>query len=297
MKIINFSLESTPKNNEDIALCLGYFDGVHLGHKFLISEAKKSGLKVAVLTFDNSPAFVLNKKSSFELTKLCDKALIFEDLGVEILYVMHFDEGTLNISKDEFVQKVLNLLSPRKIYCGEDYKFGKNGEGNPSYLSQYFDVTVINALKNDLVKISSRNIRELISFGKIEKANELLGHPYTISGKVMEGNKIGQKNGFPTANVVNENYIFPKDGVYAGYAYVDNKKYKAMVSIGTHPTIKEANKSIIEAHLLDFSDDLYGKDLKIEFLHYIRDIIKFNNLEELTIQLVNDKKIIKNTLQ
>ena len=298
MKIIRFNYGDKIESSEHLALCLGYFDGVHLGHQTLIKEAINEGYKVAVLSFDNSPAFVLGKKGDNKcLTTLKQKSQILADLGVDIFYVMHLDSTTLKISKVFFIENVLKAIKPQKVICGQDYSFGYLGEGNPILLQKYFDVTIMPLLEINHLKVSSRNIIELVKNGEISKANELLTRPYTITGKVTKGLHNGHKIGFPTANIESSEQVVPHVGVYIGYGVIDNKKYKGIISVGTHPSIHELNEPIIEINLLDFSDDIYGKDIEIEFVKFIRPEIKFLNIDDLKAQLQKDTNTAKKSLQ
>lgn len=298
MKIIKFNYGNKIESSEHLALCLGFFDGVHLGHQTLIKEALNEGYKAAVLSFDNSPAFVLGNKDSNQcLTTLKQKAQILTDLGVDIFYVMHLDENVLKISKEDFIENVLKKINPEKVICGQDYSFGYLGQGNPILLQKYFDVTIMPLLEINHLKVSSRNIIELVKNGEISKANELLTRPYTIIGKVTKGLHNGHKIGFPTANIEATDQAVPHVGVYIGYGVIGNKKYKGIISVGTHPSIHELNEPIIEINLLDFSDDIYGKNIEIEFIKFIRPEIKFLNIDDLKAQLQKDANTAKKSLQ
>lgn len=299
MKIIEFTYQDVPASEEKLVLCLGYFDGIHLGHQALIKDAINEGYKVGVLTFDNPPSLVLGKiKENHSLSSIADKAEYLEEIGVDYLFLMHFDMEAAKLTKDEFIEKVIKVINPVKVYCGEDYRFGMWAEGNPTYLSQHFD-TVVHKLEgmNGSAKISSRDISALIEMGSVEIAAELLGRPYRINGLVVQGLHNGRNLEFPTANLsLDYPYAFPKDGVYFGYAIVYDKKYKAIISIGTHPTIMQIAKPIIEVHLIDYEGNLYGKDIFVEFIKYERDIVKFNSVDELKAQLQKDKAKAKRTL-
>ena len=291
MKIFQFDYQHTPINMEKTILCLGFFDGVHLGHQSMINQAKNEGYKVSVLTFDESPAFVLGRiKENHYLTSVSDKAEILENLGVDYLYIMTFDKEVAELTKDEFINKVIRPLNPLKLYCGEDYSFGVRGEGDPLYLSLYFDVQVIDTLLENGKKVSARDISALIEKGNIELANKLLGRPFRINGLVVEGKHNGKKIDFPTANLkLDYPYAFPKTGVYIGYAYVYEEKYKALISVGTHPTIMRLEKPIIEVHIINFEGIIYGKDIFVELIKYQRDEMKFDSLEDLQAQLKKDR--------
>ena len=298
MKIIDFDINTTPLNDKDLVLCLGFYDGLHLGHQKLIKKALDEGYPVGVMTFDIAPAVLLGKKENYSLTSTFDKADILDDLGVKFLYIMHFEKETLKVTKDEFIERVLKPLNPRKIFVGEDYKFGVLGEGNAAYLKQFFDVEVVPLEKVDNLKISSKKIRELVENGKMEKASALLGRHYRIAGLVVEGQHNGQKIDFPTANLeLDYTYVFPKEGVYMGYGYFMNRKRKAMICVGTHPTIHQLLKPIIEVHIIDFNENIYGRELYVEFVSYMRPIKQFASMEELKEQLIKDEEKTKNTLQ
>ena len=292
MEIIEFEYPQVPVSQEKIILCLGYFDGIHLGHQKLIKDAIKEGYKVGVLTFDNPPSLVLGKiTENRSLSSIADKVEFLEEIGVSYIYLMHFDESVAKMSKDTFVNEVLKVINPIKLYCGEDYKFGMFGEGTPEFLKQSFDVVVHSFECKNGHKISTRDIVELVINGPIETANELLGRPYRINGLVVEGLHNGAKINFPTANVnLDYPYAFPKDGVYYGYAIVYDRKYRAIISIGNHPSIMPLKKSIIEVHILDYEGNLYGKDIFVEFVKYARDITRFDSVDHLVEQLNKDKK-------
>ena len=298
MKIIDFYINNTPANDKDLVLCLGFYDGLHLGHQHLIQKALDEGYPVGVMTFDLAPAFLLGKKENYSLTSTFDKADFLEDMGVKFLYLMHFDKETLKVTKDEFIDRVLKPLNPRKIFVGEDYNFGVGGEGDAAYLRRFFDVEVVPLQKIDNTKISSKKIRQLVEAGGMEQASKLLGRPYRISGLVVEGHGNGRKINFPTANLeLNYTYVFPKEGVYMGYAYFLNRKRKAMICVGTHPTINQLLNPIIEVHIIDFNEVLYGREIYVDFVSYIRPVIQFPTFEELREQLLKDEEKVKNTLQ
>ena len=177
MKIIDFYINNTPTNDKDLVICLGFYDGLHLGHQHLIKKALAEGLPVGVMTFDLAPAFLLGKKENYSLTSTFDKADFLEEMGVKFLYLMHFDKETLKVTKDEFIERVLKPLNPKKIFVGEDYKFGTGGEGDATYLSRFFDVEVVPLQTIDNVKISSKKIRQLVEAGEMEEASKFLGRP------------------------------------------------------------------------------------------------------------------------
>ena len=299
MEIIQFELGDKLEQVPDLILCLGFFDGVHLGHQKLIKKAKKEGYKLGVFSFNQSPAFVLgNKTSDTCITSIADKADLFEELGVDYLYLMEFNKDTLSATKDEFISQVLLRINPYQICCGPDYHFGTRAEGDVAYLKQYFNVKVNDFENMGGNKISSRNIISLIKEGKMEEVTSMLGRPYRINGTVMVGYRKGRDLDFPTANLALEyEYVYPKVGVYVGCAYVYGDKYMAIINVGTHPTINPLNEPIIEVHLLDFDQNIYGKNIFVEFIQFIREERKFESLAALKIQLGKDKSTARRILE
>lgn len=298
MKIIEFSIDKVPFNDKELVLCLGFYDGLHLGHQKLIKEALKEGFPVGIMTFDIAPAILLGKKENFSLTSTFDKVDLLEDLGVKYFFLMHFDQSTLKVTKDEFIERVLKPLRPKKIFVGEDYKFGVYADGDADYLKRFFNVQVVPIEKLGGMKIASNKIREFVEAGEMEKAASFLGRPYRLCGLVVEGDKNGRKIGFPTANLaLDYPYVFPGNGVYIGYAHFLSRKRKAVISVGTHPTINQLLKPIIEVYVIDFEGNLYGKEIYVDFVLKIRDMIHFSSLNELTAQIIKDEETAKNTLK
>lgn len=292
MKIIEIDINNVTKVGSNLQLCLGYFDGLHLGHLKLIKDALKHG-PTGVMTFDISPHLYLKKVPLYStLTSLADKADILEDLGVKYLFVLRTNDELIHLDKKAFIEKILLKLEPNKIYVGEDYRFGYMGKGTPNYLSKYIPTKIEKLYIKEKKKISSSYIINLIKEGNVKEAHKLLSRPYSLSGLVVEGNKKGRDLGFPTANLdLDFPYVLPKIGVYMGYCYFMSRKRKAIVSVSTHPTFQELDKPIVEVHIIGFDENIYGRFLKVEFINYIRDVIKFNSLDDLKIQLEKDKDL------
>lgn len=299
MKIIEFNYNEAQKCPEDIALCLGFFDAIHLGHQNLLKEAQKSGYKVAVMTFDNPPIFVLKKVDrNLGLTSNADKAEYFAELGVDYLFILHIDEELMSLTRYEFIDLVLKKINPKIIVCGEDYTFGKDALGNPTYLEQYFKVNSVPLSYDGDMKVSSREIAKLLKDHEIKRVNYLLNRNYRVCGLVKRGNRIGRSLGFPTANIdLDFPYILPAEGVYMGYAVYEEERYKAIISIGTHPTILPLAKPILEVHIIDFDKDIYNELLFVEFVDFMRDNVRFINTDELKEQLKKDRLKAKKVLQ
>lgn len=299
MKIIDIDIkELNIVENNNINLVLGFFDGVHIGHQEMIKKAVESG-DTAVMTFDISPSFILGKTIKYSyITSLFDKANVLQNLGVKYLYILRMSKLLLDLTKEEFIEKILKKINPKRIYVGEDYHFGKGGEGSAIDLEKEFNVYVSNLVELNGEKVSSRVIREHIAQGDMKLVETELNRPYQVTGLVIEGAHNGEKLGFPTANLeLTYPYVLPKIGVYTGYVKLLSSKYKAIISMSTHPTIMELNDPIIEVHLLSYKGDLYGKEIEVQFKEYIRDIKKFGTLEELSEQLTKDSEYAKNTLK
>ena len=299
MKIIEIDAKNIVlEENNNLNLVLGFFDGIHLGHQKMIEKAVSEG-ETGVMTFDVSPGFALGKGGKFShITSLYDKSVILKGLGVKYLYVLRANPDLLSLDKDQFINEILMKINPKKIFVGEDYHFGKNAIGDVKTLKEHFDVDVTTLMKKDGEKISSRYIRELISKGEMKKVEEYLSRPYQISGLVIEGRHNGEKIGFPTANLeLSYPYVLPKIGVYIGYVKLLSSKYKALICVSTHPTIQELKEPIIEVHLLSYKGNLYGKEIDVQFVDYIRDIYKFASLDGLKDQLEKDCETAKNNLK
>lgn len=286
----------------DSYIALGNFDGVHIGHQKLIesvvNDARSFSVKSSVLIFREHTKNTIRGKKQDLLTSIDIKYRILEKMGIDIAYEMEFNENIMKLSPREFVKDFLiEKLKVKGIVVGFDYRFGYKAEGNIETLTALCNefglkLTVINAIYDDGEVISSTKIRNLIREGEIIKANKLLGRPFTISGKVIKGKGLGRTFGIPTANLsLVESFIIPKYGVYAGYAYVGNEKYKTAVNIGVNPTFDEDLR--LEAFLIDFSGDLYDKTILIELVHYIRPEIKFSNIDDLVEKMNEDINFVK----
>lgn len=297
MKIIELDYQNITKIDDNICLCLGFFDGVHRGHQKLILEAKKhSKNKIGILTFSQPVStFINNGKSTETLSSNTDKIRLISKLNIDYYFVLNIDKKFLEFSPLDFINQILKNLNIKEIYIGEDYRFGKDASGGKELLKKYFDVKVINILNIDSKKISSSNIIKLIKEGRIERANNLLGHNYEITGKVVEGHHLGTKIGFPTENIdLSHSYVLPKRGVYKTIIYISGIPYLSLTNVGVHPTVGKENKDVIEVYIPNYNSDDYGKTIYLTFLDFIRDEIKFNNVDELKTQISKDLDALKN---
>lgn len=277
-----------------IALALGEFDGLHLAHQTLIGEAVKyaqeNNLKTAVLSFDPHPDFVLKKRPyQGYITPLAEKAKALAKLGVDYLFVINFTISFASLSPEEFEKQVLDKLDIRKLFVGFDYRYGSKGKGNPERLKEIYPTFVLERITLNNQKIGSEEIRDLLASGKTEEAAKLLGRYYQISGKVVPGDGIGRKLGIRTANIALEaDYQFLKNGVYAVFVTLSGMKFFGVCNIGHNPTVNYVERPRLEVHILNFEKDLYGSEITVDFVRFLRPEIKFSDSAALVAQIQKD---------
>lgn len=279
------------------AIALGFFDGVHTAHQKLIRHtveySKENNLYPMVLSFDRSPLEVLCPERVSYLTARKEKEEIIFSLGAKAEF-LNVSKALLDMEAEQFIKEILvKKYNVKYAVCGYNYRFGKGGNGNTSLLAECgekygFKVKVMDCeiLHGEI--ISSSRIRKLIADGNIEEANELLGRSFSLSGKVQEGKHLGRKIGFPTANVfLNEFAVIPKSGVYKTSVTVGDEKYNAITNTGINPTVG-GEKLRTETYIPHFDGNVYGKEMRIEFLEFIRGEKKFGSLDELKHQIKED---------
>ena len=286
-------------------LTLGTFDGIHQGHRTIISkltsESKKYDLKSIILTFFPHPRNIVSSKKIKSINTIDEKIQIFSELDLDELIIQNFNKSFSEMGAEEFIKLLVNNLNLKKIIVGYNHRFGKNRSADINVLKDFslkydFEVIEIKAFEFEKIKISSTKIRSAINDGNIDICNNYLGYNFNINGIVVKGKSIGKSIGFPTANInIAEEYkIIPKNGVYLVRCFFEKNKFYGMMNIGYNPTFG-SNEKTIEVNIFDFSRDLYDKNIRIEFLKFIRDEIKFDNAEELKNQLINDREnCIKN---
>ena len=291
--------ENTPK-----VLSLGMFDGVHFGHISIInllkSLAQENNLETAILTFWSHPRKVFNPNDELKLLNtLNEKLNLLENANLDVVFLKSFDENFRNLTGEEFVRQILvQKLNVKHIIIGHDHVFGKNKSGNFELLQKLskeldFVVQQLDAVKEGEFNISSTKIRNYLANGNIIGANKMLGYHYSVSGKVIDGKKLGRTIGYPTANIeVDELKLLPKKGAYIVEVYVKNKFYKGMLSIGTNPTVN-GDKLTVEVYILDFNEDIYGDEITVKFRDFLHEEIKFESLEKLIERLDEDKRLTK----
>jgi riboflavin kinase / FMN adenylyltransferase len=288
---------------QDSTITIGSFDGVHVGHRKILTQlctlAKEAKGESVVITFHPHPRFVLKgKKENLKLlTTITEKIDLLEKAGVDHLVIVPFSDEFSNQSPEAYIEDFLiKNFKPKHIVIGYDHHFGKNRKGDISLLKKYevknnFKVVEIAKQMIDDIDISSTKIRKALDNKEIQSANQLLGHNFILNGKVIEGEKIGRKLGYPTANIqVNdEDKLIPPFGIYAVWAFYGGEKYGGMLYIGDRPTIETLTNITIEVNLFDFDKNIYGEYLWIEFVDFVRNDKKFENLEELKNALMRDK--------
>lgn len=285
--------------NKGIALALGYFDGIHIGHKKIIktmlTEAKKKGLKTAVVTFSKNPRDYFSSKPTPNIQTFKDRELILESLGVDYLYELDFEDYK-DLEAIEYLKDVLiKNFAPKLIVVGYNHTFGKEKRGTPAFLEDFsskYDykcIVVPEQKYKGKEEVSSTLIRKRIQYGHLNAVKALLGRFFSVRNSVIKGQKLATTLGYPTANIVWPNSMIKLPyGVYWGYVQYESKMYRALISWGTKPTLTEGKNEILEAHIYDFKEDIYGKIIKVLFVKKVRDCIDFGNIRVLTTQLQKD---------
>lgn len=287
---------------ENAVVTIGTFDGVHQGHRKIIAGIKElaqnTGGETVLLTFFPHPRMILHPED--ENIKLIntinEKAELLEQLGIDHLIITPFSRDFSNQTAEEYIRDVLvNKIGTKKIVIGYDHRFGKDRQGGLEDLLRLgpvygFDVVEIPEQDINEVAVSSTRIRTALLANDIDQANTFLGYSFFITGTVIRGDQIGRQIGYPTANIViEERYkLIPADGIFAVYVIIDGKAHKGMAYIGTRPTVNGLTRNI-EVNIFDFNQDIYNQRIRMEFIHFVRGDIKFSSLDELKVQLAQDK--------
>lgn len=297
MKTIHISNIENIDKIDNLTLCLGFFDALHLGHLSLINKAKEIRGTIGILSFSKNPQTLLSNSKNTIINTLEMKEEILSSLKVDYLIVLDLSWEILNLEIDDFINKILVKLGTKNIICGFDYSFGHFGKGKPKDLisCSLFNVYVVNEVVNDKdQKISSSLIHKLIKEGNILEANTYLSRNYEIRGKVEHGFGVGRTISFKTANILpSDNFEIPSNGVYATKIIINDKSYLSMTNIGLHPTINKLVKPSIETYIFDFNEDIYCDNIRLIFYKKTREETKFSSLEELKDQLIKDEKEIR----
>jgi riboflavin kinase/FMN adenylyltransferase len=288
-----------------VASTIGVFDGVHLGHQEIFrtvrTTADRLGIATAVVTFDGHPAHIVRPESAPRLlTTLEQKLELIADQGIDYAYVISFDEERAKTDAADFVQQVfVTALHAKAIVVGEDFHFGAGRSGNVDGLTSFGERWGFEVLALELIRhsdearepVSSTKIRRALAGGDVARAGQMLGRPYEVRGVVERGDQRGRQIGFPTANIpVPKVMAWPADAVYAGWCTLtDGTRHACAINIGRRPTFYEhAEQSLLEVHLIDFEGDLYGQQVSVEFVDFLRSERKFDGIDQLTAQLKSD---------
>lgn len=304
MKVI--AIDHPPQFTKDdfpeLVMALGFFDGIHKGHQTVIATAQdianRTNRKSAVMTFDPHPSVVLGNKSDIRyITPLEDKIEMVESYGIDYLFIVHFSEEFASLPPEQFVEQYIVSLHVSHVVAGFDFTYGHYGKGTmkilPSISKNRFTQTVVEKQSLDDEKVSSSRIRNVLNEGNFTEFYRLVGRYYLTKGHVIHGEKRGRQLGFPTANIeVSNAYIFPATGVYAVRIQIEGTWYDGVCNVGYKPTFHEKQPELpsVEIHALDFSGDIYGEEVVVEWHKRLRSEKKFSGLEELVSQIQTDKE-------
>lgn len=277
-------------------LTIGVFDGVHRGHQHIIQKltagARKAKAPAVVLTFHPHPAIVLGRGGVKCLTTPDERAELLSALGVDVVITYPFNQAVAQMTAHEFMAHVKEHLGLKRLLTGYDFALGHGREGNASRLAEIgremgYEVEIVPAVSDESGVISSTEIRKLVAVGDVAEAARLLGHFYSLHGPVVHGDHRGRAIGFPTANIRYESEkVIPANGIYACWLYTGGEKFAAMTNVGVNPTFTpDKQTSNVEAYVLDFDGDLYGQDVRLEFVERLRDEMKFASVEALVEQI------------
>lgn len=285
---------------EKTAVAIGKFDGIHVGHKELLSkilEKKKDGLKATVFTFDPSPEEFFVGHSVPQLFTREEKLKAFQELGVDILVMFPLNDETAATDPEEFVRRILvDELNAGFIAAGSDVSFGDKGKGDSKLLERLgkelsYELCIIDKVKIDGEEVSSTRVRNAVSDGDMDLTERLLGTKYSISGIVEHGNHLGHTIGVPTVNILPPSMkLLPPYGVYSSTVKIGKNEFKGMTNIGRKPTVSEKEKVGVETYIYDFDRDVYGEYIEVVLHSFVRPEIKFENMEQLKLQIQQDIK-------
>lgn len=297
---VHFGLGALRPEWSSAVVCVGTFDGVHLGHQQVIgaalAESHAEGVPCILVTFDRHPAAVLAPdRRPPALSSLDQNLKVFRSLGVSVAVILPFDEGLRLLSAQEFLETILiGRLKAGSLVVGYDFAMGHNREGSPEWLAKRISTTVVPPFEMDGRSVHSSEIRELVKNGRVGEARQRLGRPYELGGVVVKGRQLGRQLGFPTANIARSlDQLMPADGIYGGrFSYLGGR-FDAAISVGTRPAVGGGDRTV-EAFLLDYpGDDLYGCSCHLAFNHLIREERNFENLDALSAQIALDVQQVR----
>ena len=307
MKVDMIKTHGEPVLTEPVCACIGYFDGLHSGHRALIDEtirrAKAAGCESALITFSPDPWITIGRMQKVQhLTTLQQRIELAGKMGIDRVIVLDFVKEMAELSPSAFIDMLAEHCRLKALICGFDFHYGKFGSGSVETLKAEaagrFDVVVIEAVNDQGDKISSSRISRCLEQGDVAEAGRLLGYPYEIRGVVVHGRQKGREWGFPTANLkTEEETLLPLGGVYAGEAESGGRSWKAMINIGHNPTCNPVRELSVEANLLDCAEDFYDQPMRLRFYKRLRTERQFASLQELIEQLHRDQQAVRDYFQ
>lgn len=305
MEIIHCSMQQLTHSDCPLAACIGYFDGIHKGHQKLIEKVlelcKDGQCEPALITFEPDPWVVLKGiKDVRHITPMKHRQDIGASLGIKKWIILDFDRYMAQISTEQFHEDILKRLQIKHLVCGNDFHYASKGSGSIHTLRacEDFELHVIEPVLEDEQRISSTLIEGFIQQGDMQSCKQQMGRSYAMRGVIARGNQMGRAYGYPTANLkLNDVYLIPLKGVYAGYVEHQGNYYQAIINIGHNPSFNYSQKISIEAHILDFNQDLYDQQCTFYFEYYLRGEVRFNGMDELAEQLKKDEAIARKLLK
>jgi riboflavin kinase/FMN adenylyltransferase len=307
MEIIFLNETENIRQYDPSVVAIGQFDGMHIAHLELVKRAKEvakaRNLKTGIVTFDPHPDYVLQKrKTDTYLTPLDEKIKVIGNLGLDYLFIIHFDEQVARMEPKAFVNRYLLSLGVKAVVAGFDYRYGFKGQGNVSTLKRdaqdLIDVEVISEIKYHDEKVGSALIRELLQKGEVEEVRRILGRYYQITGTVVSGNKIGRTLNLPTANLqIRDDFAEVKPGVYGVIVTVLGKRHLGLCNLGHNPSFNYQPVMQLETHIIDFHEEIYGEQITIDFVLRLRDEQKFASKEAFIEQIRKDKQEVENQMR
>ncbi len=291
-------------SKEKIVATIGNFDGIHLGHQALLKQvtdiATNNNYKSLMISFEPHPGVYFKRTvKQFRILSLKNKIRRLKEYHIDLLLLLKFDHKMSQMPADEFIRQILlDYFDLKCFVVGSNFKFGHNKSGDVELLEELaiqhnFQLKQIAEKSLSSIKHSSSLVREMLGRGEVKNIASHLGYNYYITGKVIKGGSLARTLGYPTANIKLHQLFRPKYGVYASRVIIDNQKYYGMANLGVRPTV-DGHNELLEINIFDYSGNLYDKEIKVELLEYVRDEIKFNNIEALTSQIKQDEQKIRN---
>lgn len=291
------------RDDAPVWLTIGNFDGVHLGHQALLADlirlARQDNTRSVLLSFSPNPKVFFSGEKGFYLSTPGEKTALLSRLGIDDVLIIAFEQKLANMAATDFMAELTRRINLKGFVVGEDFVFGHNRQGTTEVLAEFcgkhgIPFVVFPELMMDGEPVSSTRIRRALNDGKVDEARRLLGRPYAMCAKVISGEQIGKSIGVPTANLeLDPDKFLPKRGVYATIAHLREKDYPAVTNVGVRPTFSEQEIVSVETLILDFNDDIYGEELRVEFIQCLRPEQKFDSVQALTQQIEKDKLITR----